>query len=372
MSSRTPADPETRRIRALRLRAQGLVPGARTWRTAEDAARGMLAIQAQDGPAARLALSLRAADRPGDGAVLADLAHRRIVRNRPMRGTLQITAPEDLHWLSAALTARSRSEAAKRRPQIGLTAAMLAAAEVAIRDLLAGGRTAPRAELITACADAGVALDTTQAGHVLRDLTEAMVIVFADPSTRTDVFTLADDWIEDRAAPEHPLGEMVARFVAARGPVTRQDIGKWAHLTMGSVDEGIEAAGRAVEPVTLAAAKYLVARGTAGISDAEVDTALSRPMLLPGFDEYIIGYGSRAAQLDESQLSRIVPGRNGVFKPLLVIGGEIVGVWSRRATKKTVTVTVEPFTAITAADRRRLAGPVREYGRFLGLEATLA
>ena len=96
-------DPDIRRIRALRLRAQGLVPGVRDWRTAEDAARGMLAIQAQDGAAARFALSLRAAEHPDDAAVLADLAAGRITRNRSARGTLQITAPEDLHWLSAAL-----------------------------------------------------------------------------------------------------------------------------------------------------------------------------------------------------------------------------------------------------------------------------
>ncbi|RDB47860.1 DNA glycosylase AlkZ-like family protein, partial [Tsukamurella tyrosinosolvens] len=140
-------DPEIRRIRALRLRAQGLVPGVRDWRTAPDAARGMLAIQAQDGAAARFALSLRASERPDDASVLADLAERRITRNRPARGTLQITAPEDLHWLSAALTVRSRAEAAKRRPQLGITATMMADAERIIRAELAGGASRTRPEL---------------------------------------------------------------------------------------------------------------------------------------------------------------------------------------------------------------------------------
>ncbi|WP_454440057.1 DNA glycosylase AlkZ-like family protein [Tsukamurella paurometabola] len=90
-------DPEIRMIRALRLRAQGLVPGVRQWRTAPDVARGMLAMQAQDAAAVRFGLSLRASRmRPDDAAVLADLAERRIVRNRPARGTLQVAAPEDL------------------------------------------------------------------------------------------------------------------------------------------------------------------------------------------------------------------------------------------------------------------------------------
>ncbi|NMD54856.1 MULTISPECIES: winged helix DNA-binding domain-containing protein [Tsukamurella] len=372
MGTTASVDPEIRRIRALRLRAQGLVPGVRKWRSAPDAARGMLAIQAQDGAAARFALSLRASDRPDDATVLDDLAQRRITRNRPARGTLQITAPEDLHWLSAALTVRSRSEAAKRRPQLGITETMMADAERIIRAELAGGVSRTRPELVAACADAGLPLDNSQTGNILRDLTELMAIVFADPVPKTDVFALADDWIHDRRDPEHALGEAVSRFVGSRGPVTRQDIGKWAYLPMGAVDEGIEAAGGTVEWVTLAGTRYLVAPGTVDLTDAQIDEALARPLMLPGFDEYIIGYGSRAPQLDESHLSRIVPGRNGVFKPMVVIDGEIVGVWSRRATTKSVTVTVEPFTRITAAARHRLAAPVREYGGFLGTDATLA
>ncbi|MBS4101016.1 winged helix DNA-binding domain-containing protein [Tsukamurella paurometabola] len=366
------ADPEIRRIRALRLRAQGLVPGARDWRTAPDVARGMLAIQAQDGAAARFALSLRASEHPDDATVLADLAAGRITRNRPARGTLQITAPEDLHWLSAALTVRSRAEAAKRRPQLGITDAMMADAERIVRAELAGGGTRTRPELVAACADAGLPLDNSQTGHILRDLTELMAIVFADPGQKADVFALADEWIGERRDPEHALGEAVSRFVAARGPVTRQDIGKWAYLPMGAVDEGIDAAGDTVERITLAGNRFLVARGTADVADSQVDEALARPLLLPGFDEYIIGYGSRAPQLDETFLSRIVPGRNGVFKPIVVVDGEIVGTWSRKATAKTVTVTIEPFTRITAATKRRLEGPVRDYGRFLGTAAVLA
>lgn len=359
-------------IRALRLRAQGLVPGVRQWRTAPDVARGMLAMQAQDAAAVRFGLSLRAADRPDDAAVLADLAERRIVRNRPARGTLQVAAPEDLHWLSALLTERSRAEAKKRRPDLGISETTMANAERVIRAALAGGRTRTRPELVEACATAGIELDGTQTGHVLRDLTELMAIVFADPRSKADSFALADEWITDRREPEHALGEAVTRFVRGRGPVTRQDIGKWCYLAMGSVDAGLEAAGSALERIALAGTEYLLAAGAADIDDDQVSEALRTPLLLPGFDEYIIGYGSRAPQLDESFFSRIVPGRNGVFKPIVVINGEIVGTWSRKATTTRVSITVEPFTRISAANMRGLSRVARGYGEFLGLEAVLA
>lgn len=364
-------NPEIRRLRALRLRAQGLVPGVRPWADAPDVARGMLAMQAQDAAGVRWALSLRAADSPTEEEVLADLAEGRVVRNRPSRGTLQVTAPEDLHWLSGTLTPRSNREAVKRRPTIELTDDMVEGAEKVIRAELAGDVVRTRPELVAACAAAGVELDGSQAGHVLRHLTELMVIVFADPRSRTDSFALADGWIVDRREPAERLGEVVSRFVAARGPVTRQDIGKWAYLAMGSVDAGLEAAGDAVERVSLAGTEYLVARGSADVSEEEMEAALASPLLLPPFDEYLIGYGSRDPILDGRFFERIVPGRNGMFKPIVVVDGEIVGLWSRKATARKVSIALEPFTRITAKAKRALQGPAREYGRFLGREAVL-
>ncbi len=367
----TATDPEIRRIRALRLRAQGLVPGVRPWADAADVARGMLAMQAQDAAGVRWALALRAEDPLTEVDVLADLAEGRLVRNRPSRGTLQVTAPEDLHWLSATLTPRSNREAVKRRPIVELTDEMVDAAERIIRAELAGGVVRTRPELVAACAASGVELASNQAGHILRHLTELMAIVFADPGSNVDSFALADDWIAERREPAEPLGEVVTRFVASRGPVTRQDIGRWAYLPMGSVDAGVEAAGDAVERVTLAGTEYLVARGSADISEEEVEAALARPLLLPAFDEYLLGYGTRAPLLDERFFERIVPGRNGMFKPIVVVDGEIVGLWSRKQTAKKVSIAIEPFTKITAKVKRALQVPVRDYGRFLGREALL-
>ncbi|MDP1069618.1 DNA glycosylase AlkZ-like family protein, partial [Klebsiella pneumoniae] len=76
-----------------------------------------------------------------------------------------------------------------------------------------------------------------------------MAIVFAEPASKTDAVALADAWVAARREPDPALGEMVWRFVAARGPVPRQDIGKGADLPMGSVDEGLAAAGPSVGTV---------------------------------------------------------------------------------------------------------------------------
>jgi hypothetical protein len=68
-------------------------------------------------------------------------------------------------------------------------------------------------------------------------------------------------------------------------------------------------------------------------------------LLLPGFDEFVLGYGDRSGVLDPDHSQQIVPGSNGMFRPTVVHQGRIVGTWgwTGRGAKRTITAT--PFTA---------------------------
>ncbi|MCB1026972.1 MAG: AlkZ family DNA glycosylase [Microthrixaceae bacterium] len=367
---------EVRLVRALRLRAQGLVPDRGRWGSAPEAARGMLAMQAQDRLGVLWALSLRStradtSGQPTEAEVVADLDERRIVRNRPSRGTLQVTAPEDLHWLTGLLSERSNAAGRRRRGDVGVTEAMERRVGDVLRSELADGRMRTRPELVEACRQAGVPLDGPQAGHLLRHHTERMTIVFARRRGRTDTFALADDWIDQRRVleREEALAEVAIRYFRARGPATPQCLGWWADLAMRDVRAAIAAAGPALAEVELAGTSMVIPSGTAGLSAAEVDASLAEPMLLPPFDEYLLGYRHRSPQITPERLDAVVPGRNGMFKPIIVVDGEVVGLWSRAANGRRVTVTLMPFGTPAPSTIDRLGDRARAYGDFLGLEA---
>ena len=69
-----------------------------------------------------------------------------------------------------------------------------------------------------------------------------------------------------------------------------------------------------------------------------------RVLLLPGFDEMILGYGDRRAVLAPEFAERIVPGANGVFRPTVWSDARVVGTWraSGRGARRTIAAT--PFT----------------------------
>ena len=94
-------------------------------------------------------------------------------------------------------------------------------------------------------------------------------------------------------------------------------------------------------------------------------------LLLPGFDEYLLGYRDRSAMLSPEHSGAIVPGNNGMFRPTIVVDGEVVGTWGRKAGARGTTVELAAFEALSARDRDRLAAEVDRFGRFLRLPARL-
>ena len=58
---------------------------------------------------------------------------------------------------------------------------------------------------------------------------------------------------------------------------------------------------------------------------------------LAPFDEYFLGYGDRTAFCSPDDAARVVPGKNGLFLPILIADGEVVGTWRRSPERRGVT-----------------------------------
>ena len=81
---------------------------------------------------------------------------------------------------------------------------------------------------------------------------------------------------------------------------------------------------------------------TAALLDSGAPGARS-VLLLPGFDEFLLGYKDRSAVLPLEHSDRIVPGGNGVFKKTLVAGGEVIGTWAVEPGSRPAAVVPELF-----------------------------
>jgi len=92
--------------------------------------------------------------------------------------------------------------------------------------------------------------------------------------------------------------------------------------------------------------------------------------LLPGFDEFLLGYKERSAVLSAERVQKIVPGNNGVFLPMIVVAGQVEGTWKRILNKKAVEITLHPFAPLGYLEDKAVEA-AKAYADFIGLPLSL-
>jgi hypothetical protein len=161
------------------------------------------------------------------------------------------------------------------------------------------------------------------------------------------------------------LAELARRYLRGYGPATDRDFARWAGLPLRDVRLGIGRIASEVEEVKV--------DGNTLIRLKRKPRAPARPVvrLLGAFDNYNLGYTSRAFAVDDVDVKQIVPG-GGIVRPTITVDGRFVGTWSSRRSGRRLAVTVEPFAELRPETVGAIADEVDDLGRFEDLEARLA
>ena len=323
-------------VRRARLRAQ-MLAGADVADPVE-VVRALTGIQAQDRPAALLALSARSAGGTAADAERA-LAGGGLVRTWAMRGTLHLVAAEDLGLLGVVYGDLALRRGARRLAQLGL------APEAAQRSSREAGRLVAEAgpltrhELAAGLRGRGVAVGGGQAPvHVVARAAAAGVLV--------EVGTRDGEPVYGPAPPGRPpergaaLVELARRYEAAHRPAGAGDFARWSGLPADDVR-----------------------RGWAGVAPASADA--SEPggvRLLGAFDEWLLGWADRSPVVATAHAQRVAPG-GGIIRPVAIDDGRAFGTWRLDRSRGAVELTT--FGRSTAARRAGVAAEVARIGAFL-------
>jgi len=346
-------------IAHLRLHHQAIAPAAIM--SPGDVVRRLGAIQAQDYLGTLWALGLRMQQ-----AVEVDIeqaiANREIVRTWPMRGTLHFVAPEDVRWMLALLTPRIIARAARRHQQLELDEATFIQSETVFAKALQGGKPLTRPEIMAVLEQAGISTKGQRGYHMLWRAAQNGLICYGPRQGKQDTFVWLDDWLPagKSLSRDESLAELARRYFTGHGPATVQDFMWWSGLPAADARAGLEMVAAELVEEVVDGQTYWLSSTAAGPKSPSPTV-----YLLPGFDEYLLGYKDRSAVLDPAHAKKVVPGGNGMFKPIIVIDGQVVGIWQRTLRKKTVTIELQPFNTLNDAEREAIATAAEAYGAFL-------
>lgn len=369
---------DDQRIRLTRLNSLLLAQRPASGRTLAEVVGWFGAMQGQDFASLLWSLGLRTGLTRDQ--VQAGFTSGAILRTWPMRGTLHVVPGADARWMLEHLGTRALRAAAPRRASLGLTERIAEQAVEVLAQALAGGRAMTRTECVAVLGQAGIPAVGSQAYHLLWFASQRGVTCVGPPRGSQQTFVLLDDFAPPAVRLDRPaaLATIAERFVRSHGPVTAHDLARWADLTVTDARAGLSAAqGIICQPVA-GRNLYLTEGQLDHLSAASPEPEAGRSgggvpaLALPGFDELVLGYRDRSAQLDPAAEQHVVPGGNGMFAPTLVLDGRVVGLWRRRELARTVQIEATPLTRIRVGDRRRLDQALEGYAQFIGKDARIS
>jgi hypothetical protein len=335
--------------------------------TPADAVEWLGAVQAQDYPAARWALGLRASG-VTDADVERAFNEGTILRTHVLRPTWHFVTPRDIRWLLGLTGPRVLALNAYWCRRNGLDRKTLTRAREVLERTLRDGAYHTRSELAAVLDRAGIAAQRQRLAYVMMDA-ELEQVVCSGPR-RGKQFTYA---LLDERAPkarvlktDEALDQITRRFLTSHGPATVKDFVWWSGLTVTDARRGIEIAGRSVVRESIADLTYWH-----GGCDSTRPRAAPSAHLLPNYDEYLIAYKDRGHVVAAADAVRWGSGVNA-FAHWLVIDGRFAGIWRRVERPTGIGVTVVPFRQLTGANQRALASAAKRYGRFLNVPVELS
>ncbi len=304
-----------RRLLAARLAAQ-LLSGAPTLGVV-DATRHLLAVQAQDPRAARLALRVRAACSHVSAVDHALTNERSLVITSVNRGTLHLIAAEDEPLLHALTAPQLLNNSDRRLRQEGVSEAAARRGITAIVKALGDDGPMTRVQLRAVLERADVPTARQATVHVLLRATLDGLIIRGPLIGREHAFVLVADWLGERPKidRDRALAELARRYLAGHGPAQDRDLAKWAQLPLRDARAGL---------ATIASELDHRADGLVDLPRNDL-VALPPPRLLGPFDPLLLGWRSREFVLDDPQE---VVATNGIIKAIALIDGRAAGTWT--------------------------------------------
>jgi hypothetical protein len=319
--------------------------------SAEEVARRLLAIQAQDPRGARLTVRARSAGLSA-ADVDAALERRSLVVTWLNRGTLHLVRAEDYWWLHPLTTPQLQTGNSRRLAQEGVPPRDAERAVAAVRAALAAEGPLTRARLRERVAAAGVRTEGQALVHVLLLASIRGLVVRGPVVGKEQAFVLARDWLgapPPAVGREAALGELARRYLAGHAPAADHDLARWAGIGLRDARVGLSRSGAVQRADGLAELPASAERAPA---------ALPPPRLLGAFDPLLLGWASRDPITGPHKQIVTV---NGLFRPFALAGGRAVATWTITGGQ----VVLAPFAALDAETQAALNADAADVTRFL-------
>lgn len=302
-----------------------------------DVVRRLCGVQAQVASSAELVVRVRREESRA-GEVGRALSDGRLIKTWAMRGALHLLTPEDGGAFLSLMASGRSWERPSWQKYFGVTTEQLDALRGAVREALDGGPLT-RDELVSALV-ARRGLGIQHLGEELRSGWGTLFKPMAwqgdlcfGPSRGNRVTFMRPEAASSRWAgvpdPDEAAPVAIAAYLRAYGPATFDTFGQW--LSGGwfgrrALRAWFDALGDRLAEVSVDGERaWVLAEDLDELASARPTKAVR---LLPGFDQYVLGPGTKDGHVLPAARRAAVSRQSGWISPIVVAGGVVSGTWA--------------------------------------------
>ena len=310
-------------------------------------------MQAQQYQMIRWAVSMRTR-KPKIASFKAAFNQGKIIRTHLFRCTWQLVTANDLHWQLPLCADRNR-QAIKGYLAYGgksISERDYERFNMIVADVLKGQLSLGKDELCLRLADKGI--DTRDAHTLSIYIRRAEidgVICSGHLDDKQNTYALIEERFghHEPIVKEEALALLAHKYFRSHSPASFADFVWWTNLPVRDCRAGVDAIRQKLQDVHCDGQSYFIH------ADCRLTDFRNRLILLPSYDEYLIGYKSRHIAIDKEHCSKAYT-NNGLFFPVVVNNGKVVGRWHQKTLQPTF------FNPGLVADT---TSAVNRYAKFL-------
>jgi hypothetical protein len=333
---------------------------------ANEVVKWMGAMQAQDYAMAKWAIGIRLLN-PSDKKIEKAVDDGDILRTHLMRPTWHFVSADDIYWILELTVQRVRASTKSRDRNLELTEAILNKTGRIIEKTLLEKIHVTREELAAEIHKAKIATDNNRMSHILLNAELNGIICSGRSKNGKLTYALLNERVPEKKVltRDESLAELAKRYFTSHGPATLKDFTWWSGLSVADAKNGLESVKENFFFDTIGDEKYVMPQSFSGKNP---EKALL--FLLPAYDEFLISYRDRSASLQRINFKRAVSS-NGIFYPLIVVNGQVKGLWKRLAKGDKIIIEAEFFLRAGKSDKNLLETEVHRFGEFLNKQTEM-
>ncbi|RIV20021.1 winged helix DNA-binding domain-containing protein [Fibrisoma montanum] len=284
-----------------------------------------------------------------------------VLRTHVLRPTWHFVTPADIRWMLMLTAPRIKAFLRTNDRKLGLDEAVFTRSNALIEQaLVKAGRHLTRTELAEVLRQNAIPLGANALAHLLTRAELEGIVCSGAMRGKHHTFALMAERVPIAKAfsREEALAELATRYFASHGPATVQDFSWWSGLTLTDARAGLESIKSQV-----------VREGTGEKTYWYVPTSIpnrlpTKALLLPNFDEYVVGYADRTTLLEPTYTGELHRQGNILFHKTIVLNGQIAGTWTMCRQKGKNRVELHPLRVLTEQEEAQIGEAVQHYVRF--------